>query len=334
MDSTSIPTPSAATTNAVSTLRAPTPPPQTHLVLPASKGYLLVAIAALLWGTSGVTARFLFNNDVRPFDLLMIRTVIAALLHWVWLGLAARHLLRVRQRDLPRLALFGLIGLAINQGCYYIALKLTSVGYALLFQYTAPLLLMGYGVLAKTERMTAAKAVAGGLSLCGCALMMVGQTGGPLKFSGVGTLAALGSALAFAFYSAYGQRILRNYDSRTAMTYAFTFAGLAWLLVRPPWMIEWQHFNLHAWGLIAYLTAFATVAPFGLYLASLRYLEPSRANLTSALEPVMAASLAWLWLGEVMGPWQLLGGAAVLSGVVFLQLESRLRLLLQPKESR
>jgi drug/metabolite transporter (DMT)-like permease len=295
----------------------------------SSKGYLLVAAAAALWGTSGVTARFLFNNDVRPFDLLMIRTVTAALLHWLWLGLTARNLLRIERRDLTRLALFGLIGVAINQGCYYIALKLTSVGYALLFQYTAPFLLMGYGVLAKTERMTAAKLLAGLLSLCGCALMMLGHASGQVKISWLGTLAALGSAMAFAFYSAYGQRILRRYDSRTVMTYAFTFAGLAWLLVRPPWVIEWQHFDSRAWGFIAYLSAFATVVPFGLYLASLRYLEPSRANLTSALEPVIAAALAWVWLGETMGGWQILGGVAVLIGVILLQMESRLRLVFQ-----
>lgn len=316
-------TPSTTT----ATINLPDTTPDQH----SSKGYLLVAAAAALWGTSGVTARFLFNNDVRPFDLLMIRTVTAALLHWLWLGLTARHLLRIERRDLARLALFGLLGVAINQGCYYIALKLTSVGYALLFQYTAPFLLMGYGVLAKTERMTAAKLLAGLLSLCGCALMMFGHASGQVKISWLGTLAALGSATAFAFYSAYGQQILRRYDSRTVMTYAFTFAGLAWLLARPPWVIEWQHFDSRAWGFIAYLSAFATVVPFGLYLASLRHLEPSRANLTSALEPVIAAALAWVWLGETMGGWQILGGAAVLMGVILLQMESRLRLVFQRK---
>ncbi len=295
-----------------------------------NRGYLLAASAALLWGTSGVTARFLFNHDIRPFDLLLIRTVTAALLHWLWLGLTARHLLRVERRDLPRLALFGLIGLAFNQGCYYIALKLTSVGYALLFQYTAPLLLMAYGVVAKTERMTAAKLLAGLFSLCGCALMLLGRAGGPAQISWRGTLAALGSALAFAFYSAYGQRLLRRYDARTAMTYAFTFAALAWLLLRPPWLIEWQQFERGTWGFVLYLSVVTGVVPFGLYLASLRHLEPSRANLTSALEPVIATALAWLWLGERMSGWQVLGGLAVLLGVVLLQIESRLRLAKHP----
>lgn len=288
-------------------------------------GYLLAASAAVLWGTSGVTARFLFSNDVRPFDLLLVRTVAAAVLHWLWLGLTAPKLLRAARRDWWRFALFGIVGLSFNQGCYYLALKLTSVGYALLFQYTAPLLLMAYGVLTRTERMTGAKLLAGFLALCGCALMLLGQAGGVAAVSWMGTLAALGSACAFAFYSAFGQRLLRDYDSRTVMTYAFTFAALAWVTVRPVWTLEWQRFDGQTWLFVVYLSTLATVVPFGLYLASLRYLEPSRANLTSALEPVVASAMAWVWLGERMQPWQVVGGLAVLSGVILLQLEAPLR---------
>jgi drug/metabolite transporter (DMT)-like permease len=288
------------------------------------KGYLLAAAAAVMWGTSGVMARFLFSNNIRPYDLLLIRTLGAALIYWIWLSLAAPQLLKVERRDWPRLAIFGIVGLTINQGCYYLALKLTSVSYALLLQYTAPLMLMAYGVVSKTENFTSAKLTAGVLALCGCALMMLGQAGGYAAISLPGTLGALGSACAFAFYSAYGKRVLQRHDSRTAMLYAFTFASLAWLVVWPVWTIEWQAFDRRAWLFVLYLSALATVLPFGLYLASLRYLEPSRANLTSGVEPVVAATLAWIWLGEEMSVGQMLGGVAVLCGVVMLQMEHRM----------
>jgi drug/metabolite transporter (DMT)-like permease len=42
------------------------------------------------------------------------------------------------------------------------------------------------------------------------------------------------------------------------------------------------------------------------------------------LEPVVATVIAWLWLGERMEPLQIAGGAAVLGGVMLLQLESYL----------
>jgi drug/metabolite transporter (DMT)-like permease len=74
-----------------------------------------------------------------------------------------------------------------------------------------------------------------------------------------------------------------------------------------------------------YLAAVATILPFVLYFASLKYLEPSRTSLTTMLEPVVATTVAWLWLGETMTPLQFLGGAGVLAGVLLLQAESRWR---------
>ena len=50
----------------------------------ARKGYLLAAGAAVMWGTSGVIARFLFSTAMRPFDLLLIRTLSAALIYWLF----------------------------------------------------------------------------------------------------------------------------------------------------------------------------------------------------------------------------------------------------------
>jgi drug/metabolite transporter (DMT)-like permease len=48
------------------------------------------------------------------------------------------------------------------------------------------------------------------------------------------------------------------------------------------------------------------------------------------LEPVVAASVAWLWLDEKMGLMQIAGGAAVVGGVLLLQIES----MIQAKASR
>jgi drug/metabolite transporter (DMT)-like permease len=95
-----------------------------------------------------------------------------------------------------------------------------------------------------------------------------------------------------------------------------------WLLIRPPWRIAWTSYDVSTWMFFFYLGVVATVLPFALYLASLRHLEASRSSLTSILEPVVAASVAWLWLGQALWPLQIVGGIAVLAGVVMLQLES------------
>jgi drug/metabolite transporter (DMT)-like permease len=287
-----------------------------------ARGYLLAAGAAVLWGLSGPVTKYLIRRQMRPDELLIFRTSLAAFILFVWLGLSSRQLLKVSRRELPYFALLGAIGLVANQGFYYLALSLVSVGYALLIQYLAPIFLLIYGVISKTERMTAGKFVAACTAIGGCLLMVLGQQGGIARVSIAGTLSALGSAVGFAFYTGYGKRGLARHDPRTMMTYAFFFAGLIWMVIRPLWTLPWGNYDVKMWAFFFYLALIATVLPFGLYLASLRYLEPSRSSLTSMLEPVVATVVAWLWLSEVMSPLQLVGGVSVLASVLLLQLES------------
>lgn len=262
---------------------------------------------------------------MRPDELLIFRTSFATIILFVWLGIKSPQLLRLRRSDLLPLAMLGVIGLALNQGFYYLSLTMVSVGYALLLQYLAPVHLMIYGMLSKTERMTGGKLLAGLTAIFGCVLMVVGQQGGIARVSLIGTLYALGSGMCFAFYTAFGKQILKRHDPRTMITYAFLAAGLMWLSIRPPWKIDWAGIDLSMWLFFIYLASVATILPFALYSASLRHLEASRSSLTSMLEPVVASSVAWAWLGENMEPMQIAGGGAVLGGIMLLQIDSILR---------
>jgi drug/metabolite transporter (DMT)-like permease len=184
---------------------------------------------------------------------------------------------------------------------------------------------MIYGVLSKTERVTGGKMAAAFTAICGCALMVLGQEGGIARMSLAGVMCAIGSGLCFAFYSAYGKQVVKSYDPRTMITYTFLTSAVVWLTIRPPWKIDWAGINFSMWVFFIYLAGVATILPFALYSASLRHLEASRSSLTSMLEPVVAASGAWLWLGEKMEPMQIAGGAAVVGGVLLLQIESQVR---------
>ena len=155
----------------------------------------------MLWGFSGVVTKYLLRRHVRPDELLVFRTTIAAAILFIWLGLKSPRLLKVRRADLLSLILLGAIGLALNQGFYYLSLTMVRVGYSLLLQYLAPVHLMVYGALSKTERMTGGKLMAAFMAICGCVLLVLGQQGGMAGVSLAGTLFAIGSGVCFAFYT-------------------------------------------------------------------------------------------------------------------------------------
>jgi drug/metabolite transporter (DMT)-like permease len=288
-------------------------------------GYLLAAGAAILWGVSGVVARYLIGGQLhQPAELLFFRTSLAALILIGWMAFRTRKIPTIRWRDLPLFLLLGGIGLVANQGFYYLSLTRVGVGYALLFQYLAPIMMMGYGLLTRTETMTGGKLLAAAMALIGCVMMVAGVS----SISISGTLFALGSGIGFSFYAIIGKHLQRRYSIEVLMSYAFLIAASMWALINlvwPVWAFPSGGYDRSTWLFFIYLATVATVIPFGLFLMSLRYLEPSRSSLTSTIEPVVAAVVAWFWLGENLTITQVFGGAAVLGGVMILQLESMLR---------
>ena len=67
------------------------------------------------------------------------------------------------------------------------------------------------------------------------------------------------------------------------------------------------------------------LAPFYCYLAGMQHLEPTRAIVTSCLEPVFSIVIAALALGELLGTMQGVGIALVLVAIVLIQLPERAR---------
>ncbi len=134
-----------------------------------------------------------------------------------------------------------------------------------------------------------------------------------------GVMAGLGTAVAFAFYILASRDALRSMGSWTLLAYAYLSASLAWLPVVPPWRFVAQGYPGGVWGAFLALATVGTVLPFGLFIGGLKHLPATQASIVSTLEPVVAATAAYLILGETLAPLQLVGGGLVLAGVVLVQ---------------
>jgi drug/metabolite transporter (DMT)-like permease len=78
---------------------------------------------------------------------------------------------------------------------------------------------------------------------------------------------------------------------------------------------------LHApvWLLLAYIVVLGTIVPFILLITALHYIPATRATVVAMIEPVLAAVVAYAWLGEEIGSLQIFGGLLVLAGIVLAQ---------------
>ena len=287
---------------------------------PKWRGYGMVVGATICWGTMAVVAKLLFRDrGVDPLFLVVVRAYLATFTLFAVLGAIAPGQLRIDARMFRAAAIVGVGGLLTNNFLYFEAIHLTSVATALLLQYQAPVLVALYELLIHRQRVTRRLWLSLALSMLGCALVVRVYDPALLRLNLLGVLAGLGTALAFAFYILTSRAALRSMGPLTLVAYGYLAASLVWLPIVPPWRIVAQGYDLGTWGAFLAIATVGTVVPFSLFISSLKYLPPTQASIVSMLEPVVAATAAYVILGETLLPLQMLGGGLVLAGVVMVE---------------
>ncbi|MCL4552893.1 MAG: EamA family transporter, partial [Candidatus Marsarchaeota archaeon] len=77
------------------------------------KGYLLIALAASMWGTSGIFVKLLYGHQFDSYSLAFMQAFFAFAITLVFALVAHRSALRISIKNLPFLASYGLVGVAI-----------------------------------------------------------------------------------------------------------------------------------------------------------------------------------------------------------------------------
>ncbi len=304
-----------AETQSTQSERASTVPPTAGQSL---RGYFLVTGAALCWGLSGALAKFLFVRRVEPLVLAQTRSSFAFLMLVAYAAAARRDLLRIAWRDALGLAALGIGGIAVSNYTYFEAIHRTNVTTGILVQYTAPVWVMLYAVLFTGERLTAAKVTAVVLSFGGCLLAVGGYDPAVLRLNALGIGFALVAAFSFGFFNVWGGRMAARVNLRSSMIYSLGAATVFWLSINPPGRLLAAVSGAGQWMTFLAYSLVSILAPFSLYYAGLKRLSPTRAVITSSLEPFFAIFFAFLLVGERVPALNLLGGVAVVGAVVLM----------------
>lgn len=288
-------------------------------------GTLFVLLAGTCSGTMGIFGKLAYDEGSTVGTLLVVRFCVAAALFWALLAVARVPRPRLSQRDLGVAVGLGAVGYAAQAGAYFAALSLIDASLVSLLVYTFPAMVAVAAIAIGRERANPRHATALVLALGGVGLVVAG--------AGTGSLDPLGVALALAgavIYSGYiliSDGIAGRLDPRVLAAIVCTGAAVT-LVVATSLLGELRLGDLTAlgWLWLVGLAVIPTFVAIGLFFAGLRLVGPTSAAILSTLEPVATVALAFLAFGDVLGPFQLLGGALVLASVPVLHLKRRRRL--------
>lgn len=298
-------------------------------------GLGLALLSAVAFGGSGVAAKPLIEAGFGPLQVVWLRIAGAAL---VLLPVALRH------RALPRLrpglvAGFGLLAIAGCQSLYFVAIARIPVGVAILVEYLGPALLLGWVRFVQRRPVRRAAVIGVALAVSGMACVVEIWSG--LAFAPLGLLSAFGAACCQVGYFVLGDAGVSTPEDGTArgesgkapdpvavIAHGLLVATLVLTLPARPWDLAWSRLGgqaalgtheVPAALLVGWIVLIATVIAYLSGVVAVRLLTPQVAAVIACLEAVVGTVLAWLLLGEHLGPVQLVGGCLVLAGALTAQ---------------
>src|SRR6476661_9591331 len=270
---------------------------------------LAAAGTVLLWA-SAFPAITVAVRGLGPAGLAVARLAVASAV----LALAAplMGVRRPKRGDLPLIALCGLAGMTGYQLLLNAGERVVPAGTASLLVATAPVYASLLAVAFLGEHATRRRWGGSAVALAGTALIAASHG---LGF-GTSALIVLAAAVLQAIFHTAQKPLLARYTGFEVTAYAM-WAGTVFIL---PWTGSLLHALPHAGGAAIGSAVFLGLAPsaagFVLWAYAMARTDVGRVTVSLYLVPAAAIGISLVWLGEIPGPAELIGGAIALAGVV------------------
>jgi len=292
-------------------------------------GFLIALVSAATFATSGPFAKSLLDTGWTPGSVVLLRIGGAALLLAVPTVRALGGRWYLLRRGWLQIVAFGLAAVAVPQLGFFYAIQHLSVGVAMLLEYLGLVLVVGWQCLV-ARRLPRPPTVLGiGLAMVG--LVLVLDVFGGVRVDGVGVAWGLVAALGLASYFLLSGHVAEQplppivLAGAGMAVAAVGFAGLGLTGVLPMtfathaaqldgWSLPW-------WASVVELAVLAAVTPYLTGIIATRLLGAKLASFVGLSEVMFAVFFAWVLLGELPRPVQLVGGLFILAGVVAVRSE-------------
>jgi drug/metabolite transporter (DMT)-like permease len=282
-------------------------------------GVVLAAVGAIAFSGKAIIVKLAFRYGADPVTLIALRMLFA-------FPLFAASALWVERRgvraplsllDAGKIVALGFLGYYLASFLDFLGLAYITATLERLILYLNPSLVLLLGALFLARPASRRQLAALGVSYCGVVIALAHdfQIGGSDIL--LGSLLVFASALAYALYLVGSGELVERIGSIRLTSYASCIAcvlcvtqfvvtrPLAALLILPA-PVYW----------LSCLNGIAcTVLPVFAVMLAIARIGAARAAQIGMIGPVSTILLSSVFLGEPMGPWQLLGTLLVLAGV-------------------
>ena len=276
---------------------------------------LLVGMA-LIWGVNASVMK-LAVAEMPPLVFNAARLGLASLA-LVVLALGVRQP-GLTRRDVAMLLVLGVLGTGLYQFFMIEGLARTRAGTTALILSSGPAFVALFGRVLGVERITRRGMLGIILSMAGIAFVALTQPDAVGRNASLlGSALVLVGCICWSLFAVLIKPYANRLDGRVVTAITIVGGTLPLSLIALPAVndVAWSDLSATTWGAIAYAGLASMVIAYLFWNRGVRLLGPTRTSMFGNLQPIFALAAARVLLGEKPGPWQLVGAAAIIGGVL------------------
>lgn len=233
---------------------------------------------------------------------------------------------RLRASDVPRLILYGLLGVSFNQILFIKGLALTTAIHTTILTATIPVFTLAAAVLLRRERLSARAAAGIALAAVGALALLNARRfdWGSAPFRG--DLLLLANGLSYSLYLVLSRPVLARYHFVTFTAAVFRYGAVLIVLLALPEVLRFSPGRVPAagWVCLAGVILLCTVIPYLLNSWALARTQASHVAFYVFLQPLLSTVLAILVLGEELTAKTVLAALLIFAGLAVAVARGRL----------
>lgn len=286
------------------------------------KGTIMVLMAGIAWGISGISGQYLMAHGMNINLLTSVRLIVPGLLLTAMAVISQpQHFFRAikQPKVLGGIAVFAIIGLLMNQYAYLMAIHYTNAGTATVLQYVAPIIILAYVSLKNKQLPTLSEFFAILFAILGTFVIATHGHFDGLAMTPRGFFWGLFSAVTYSFYIILPAKLIREYGSFTVIGLGMLMGGVVFPIVTRSWQYKLVLNPGNLLGLFGIIIV-GTVFAYSLFLMGTCIIGPVKGSLLAAIEPVSSVFFSVTVMHEIFYPMDFLGMIFIIAAVILISL--------------
>jgi drug/metabolite transporter (DMT)-like permease len=282
------------------------------------KAHLALLGANLFYGAGFTVAKSVMPALIKPGGFILIRVLCATFLFWLSFLGGENYRTNIDKSDFVRLLFCGLLGVATNQLFFFKGLSLTSPIHASLMMLSTPILVSVFAAIVLKEKFSKLNLFGLTLGIFGATLLVSIAAKDKVAINPIlGDTFIFLNAASYAIYMIIVKPLMHKYRPIIVIRWVFLIGSLFVFPfgIQDFLSINWSAFTTNNYLAVTFIVIGVTFFTYLWNIYAIRILSPAIAGAYIYIQPLFAAIIAIVFLGEEMTLFKAIAAIMIFTGV-------------------